>query len=214
MKGHTARLAVISEESGFAQDFVSGLRRLAPEAAVSVLEESFRSSGTDFRSSLSRLARKRPDAFLLLTQTDASLLRLVEQYRVLRLNLPIYSLFFGPTPTFLNAAGVKAEGIRVLDFLDLKEALAASGSDVYSRYKEQFGPLTSGKAMFVSVFEAFRALQLAIQSGSKPEDFLRNATFQGISGPWRFDETGFWAGPTLVMKLIKMGLQLLSQTPR
>jgi len=206
VKGHISKLAVISEETGFAQDFATGLRKLAPQASVTLLEESLRSSETDFRSVLSRLARQQPDAFLFLTQTDASLLRLVQQYYVLKLRQPIYSVFFAATATFLKGAGVKAEGIRVLDFLDVDNALTEPGSDVYKQYVRRVGSLGSGKSMFISVYEAFRAMHLAIQSRQDPANYLRNTKFLGISGPWQFDETGFWTGPSLIMKVINNGV--------
>lgn len=205
LKGRHEVVSLISEETGFAQDFSAGFIPLAPHFNLRVSSESFRSSDSDFRSILARLNNAAPDAFIFLTQTDASLIRLVDQYRSLKLKAPIYNVFFAATPTFLKSAGKNAEGIRVLDLPDLDASLTETGRGIYAEYLHRFGNLGSGKAMFVSVFEAFRAMHLAIQSKQDAAEYLRSARFFGLSGPWHFDSDGFWVGQNLIMKIIRDG---------
>ena len=205
IKGRHARLGVIGEETGFAQDFGRAFMDLAPRYGLTTVDESFDSGLTDFVPILGNMRRKGVDAFLVLTQTEASLLRVVRQMRQLKIEFPIYNVFFAGSASFLASAGRDAEDLIFLDFPSLSDSLTPAGHEVFDLYVTRFGQPKSGQGIFVSAFEAFRALHGAIQSRKDPLVYLHSGQFTGLEGQWRFDQNGFWVGPRLVIKKIENG---------
>lgn len=205
LRSRHKRLGVISEETGFAQDFGRAFVDLAPRYGLGAVNESFQSSLTDFVPIFVALKQKGIDGLLILTQTEASLLKALRQVRQLKVELPLYNVFFAGSSSFLSQAGADAEGLVFLDFPSLSNSLTASGREVFQNYLKRYGAPHSGEGLFVCAFEAFRALHLAIQAGGDPSPYLHSAGFEGLEGPWRFDQDGFWVGPKLVIKAIKQG---------
>ncbi len=197
-------VGIISEETGFAQDFHRNFNT-ANDGRLVLSPQTYQSDETDFRPLLLALQAKKVDSLLLLTQTEETLLRILHAVKVLKMPLPIYNVIFAGSKSFRDKSGSDAEGIVFLDFPDLALALNPEGRSIFKQFVTQFGEPQSGEGLFVAAFEAFRAMHQSVNSGQDPRVFLRQTTFSGLECPWHFDSEGFWKGPHMVLKKIDRG---------
>ena len=205
LKTRHSRVGVLTEQTEFAMGFSSGFSSRATENNIQVTNELFVSGTDDFRPLLLRLQSSKPTGLLFLTQTESSLLRIVQQAHQLGITLPEFNVFFAGSPTFIAAAGAAAEGMTFLSFPSLEDSLLPDSREIYARYRKQYGVPGSGEAMFVQGFEGFRAAQLAMSQGEDPSLILKTARFAGVEGDWQFDSHGFWAGPKMVIRQLRGG---------
>lgn len=104
---------------------------------------------------------------------------------------------------FLTRAGQLAEGLVFVDFPGAEDVLNEEGRKLYAEFTGRFGSLKSWSFAFPSTFEAFRAIHQAIQSGEPVKEYLHKAQFQGIFGPFSFDQNGDVRGISPVLRVIR-----------
>lgn len=205
LQGRVTRMGVLTEQTTFAQTFGDAFINLSRDYSVETVGESFLSDAEDLTPILLKLRNKNVSSLLLVTQTETSLIRIVQQLQKIGLDLPLYNIFFAGSPTFLSAFGDRVNGLIYLDFPSLSDSLLPASREVYAKYVSIYGAPQSGEVLFIQAFESFRAMDLAIQSGREPAAFLRGASFQGLESSWHFDKRGFRVGPKLVVKRVENG---------
>jgi branched-chain amino acid transport system substrate-binding protein len=205
LRGTNGRVGVYSEQTGFAQEFAQVIIDEGQQFGLEVIPNSFMTETSDFITPLLSFKSKNLKGLILLTQTEASLVRIVRQAKKIGLELPLYNAFAAGSPSFLKIVGEKANGITFVDLPSLTDTLTVNGAAIYKQFEEKYGIPTSSESLFSLAFEGFRAMHEAIQSGARPEVFLRTAKFSGITGDWHFGADGFWIGPKMVMKRVENG---------
>ena len=201
---HTV-FGVLSEETEYAQGLLSGFLSGIDDKKLEVLSENFLSGDSDYRTLLGKMRTKKIQGLFVNSQSERTFLAVLKQLRELRIEVPVYGVYWPGSSSFMKEAKELAEGIIYVDAPTVEEALSPAGMKVYEEYVEKFGPPLFSGTLFATTFEAFRALHLAIESGQEPKDFLYKAKFEGLFGEYRFDRNGDIIGMPLLLKQIRNG---------
>ncbi len=131
-------IATITEST----DYAEGARRTAVEqferlGGAVVGAESYSFDVIDFRSQLTKLLDKAPDALLLAAQGEASGGTIIKQARELGYDGPIYSEIVPTAPEALNIAGDAATGLKSI--IPNPELITPAGKDFLASFKARYG---------------------------------------------------------------------------
>ena len=195
-------IGIISEETDFAQDYSQTLIRLNSDNQLKITEENVLPEVTDFRPALLRLKNKGVEAIIFNPQTEAGLIRLVDQSAQLNLNVARYANILASSPTFLKEVGSLANGIIFNDVPPVNELVDANGVNLYKEFVEEYGEPISSDLLFVTTYVAFEALHEAISKDKDVQEYLANNTFSGLIGDYSFDTNGDISGLNQVLKVI------------
>lgn len=206
-------IASLTEARGFPQEFTRIFRELAGRADVTFIGEDFHTGETDFRSILLKLKQAAPEALLVSTDSDRTLLEIVQQLSVIGWKPPILSQFIAGSPAFYEKAGALGENLVFGDSPDVQCTESLPGCDVIMEFKRRYGYPNSSEYMVSSAVAAFIAIAEAARSGKEPKTFLYQATIRSPLGPISFDKNGDVVGPVHTLKVIHNGKpELLSPT--
>ncbi len=198
-------VGVISEETDYAQGFLKSFQDGNNDSRVKVVNENFLTNDVDYKASLLRLKGKGIEALFINSQTEATFLTVLKQVRNLKIDLPIYGVYWPGSEALRDVAGSLMEGVIFVDLPFSDDVLSVDGKAVLARFKAKYGKLNFGDMLFVFSFEAFRALHQAIHSGDDIRHYLYNTKFHGILGDWWFNKDGDIQGVDFAMKMIKGG---------
>ena len=221
-------IATIAE----ATDYAEGARRAAVEqfeklGGSVVAAESYASDIIDFRSQLTKLFDKNPDALLLAAQGEASGGTIVKQTRELGYDGPIYSEIVPTAPDALSIAGDAATGLKaIVPNPDLTSAL---GKEFLANFKARYGVVASlpwfqGSA-YDDVYIAAECLRQTNddQDADGFRDCLYGLTWSGAIGDnYSLDENGDVVGlsnvvvevlPTVERTEENLGYRVLGPAP-
>jgi branched-chain amino acid transport system substrate-binding protein len=198
-------IGVLSEETEYSQGFLSGINKANQDRKVKLVNENFITSVNDYRTLLLRLKAKKVDAVFINSQSEATFLAILKQITEMKLNLAIYSAYWAGSETFLKQAGTLSEGIVYVDGPLASEILNEQGKHLIEKYIEKYGEPKFSRLLVATSIEAFRALDLAIRSGSDVKEFLYKNKYQGSFGEWSFDSNGDILGLNFVLYIIRGG---------
>ena len=189
-------IATITEST----DYAEGARRTAVEqferlGGAVVGAESYSFDVIDFRSQLTKLLDKAPDALLLAAQGEASGGTIIKQARELGYDGPIYSEIVPTAPEALNIAGDAATGLEAI--IPNPELITPAGKDFLASFKARYGvvatlPWFQGSA-YDDVYIAAECLKQTEndQDAEGFRDCLYDLTWSGAIGDnYSFDENG------------------------
>ena len=189
-------IATITEST----DYAEGARRTAVAefeklGGTVVAAESFSSEVLDFRSQLTKLFIKEPDALLLASQGEASGGTIVKQARELGYDGPIYSEIVPTAPEALSIAGEAATGLKAI--VPNPNLTSAAGVEFLAKFRERYGvraslPWFQGSA-YDDVYIAAECLKRTDddQDADGFRDCLYGLTWSGAIGDnYSFDENG------------------------
>lgn len=200
-----SRIGVLAELTEMSQQMAGKFEAQCKSTGSDVIRIDFQAKDLDFRAVLLRLQQSNIDAIFIDTQTEASFLPILKQLNESNQKVTIYGALFPGTSEFLEKAGPLAEGIRFVDLPNVSDAVNPSGQHIFDDYVKRFGKMKSIEFLFVTTFESFRVLDLAIQSGKPLRDYLKTSTFEGLTGPYKFGSNGVITGIRHSMKIIKNG---------
>lgn len=200
---HYKSIAVISEQSGFAQSIKSGLLTSLPKS-VEVSAEDYLPGTADFRSVTTRLLAKRPEAYFISAQTESSFAQVLSALRQLSDSIPVLGAYWPGSQSFLKLVGKQAEGIVFAESTSVDSVLNADGRLAYEEYKSKFSNMRSTDLVFATSVEGVKALVAALDSGDVRHE-LYTREFNGVFGPFRFDKDGEIQGLSFAMKKISGG---------
>lgn len=203
MRKNYKRIAVISEETDYAQGLLKGLQTVNKESSIELYNENYLPGDTDYRSLYAKVLLKKPDAIFLNPQSDSTLVFMVQQLRDLNKSIPIIAHIYPSSPTFLNGAGRLSEGIVFADTPALKDFHSPKADQFKDEFQKRFGQQKSIETVLITAVSAFQALDEAIRSGQPVKDYLYSHTFNGIGGPFSFDRNGDVVGIGFVLKKIE-----------
>ena len=95
----------------------------------------------------------------------------------------------------------------MIDAPAIEDAVTDHGKKAYVEFIAKYGSPRSTPLIFATTYEAFRVLDLAIQSGKDVRTYLSEGSFDGILGKWSFDQHGdpVYQQNLLIMKQIQDG---------
>ena len=201
------KIGIITEETAYCQGLTEAFIEQNQNSEVTIINESFLSHTSDFRTLLSKMKAKGVEALFINPQTEAGLVTIYKQLQTLEWPVQVYGAYWPGTPTFLEAFGTKADGViyATLPFND--EMLNETGRRYYEEFEQQYGPPRSGRYWFTLTYAAFEALHKAIESGQDPKKYLYSNEFRGIVDGYSFDKNGDVVSGkiTFVLKVIRNG---------
>lgn len=201
----TKILGVISEQTDYAQGFLNSVRKAAPGENFKIVNIDYISQTQDYRSLLMKLRDSGADGLFINSQDEATFLNIAKQARQLNWPVKIFSAYWAGTNEVLTKGAALVEGSEFVDLPGADELMNEEGKTLYQEFIQEFGGIRSMSLLFTTTLEAFRALDLAIQSGKDPRDFLNSNHFQGVIGEWSFDSNGEIVGLKPIMKKIVGG---------
>lgn len=196
---------ILSEQTDYAQGFLNSFSRHNDSSKFLLVNENFNTETLDLRSILLKLKSKNIDGLFINSQSESTLLTGLKQAKEIGISAPLYSAYFGGSPSFLNNAKEMANGMIVVDPPSVTDVSNPEGLALYSDFKKQFGEMKSVELIFITAFEGIRAIHEAIKSGQEPRKYLYSAKFHGLFGDWWFDQNGEIQGLDFVLKIIKDG---------
>ena len=193
-------LGVLSEQTEYAQSFLSGIRQAAGNHSVENVD--YLPQDSDLRSLILKLRLKKVPALFINPQTESSFIAVLQQLRQLQWAVPIYSAFYAGSQIIIKDHSDLVQGINLLDTEWPDDC--ENCSQLYQEFKSEKGGMKSMESVFLSAYNGFNALDQAIQTGGKnPKEFLYNTRFDGITGPWSFDKNGDVQAFKFVIKVIR-----------
>ena len=203
---HHKLLGIVSEQTDYAQGFQGALLdRNKQVGKIKIYNENYLSSETDFRSLLLRLRANKVEGLFVNSQTELGFVAIFKQIKELKWDVPIYGAYWPNTKVVRDKVGQQANGIVFVDAPELQSLLTADGDKIYNKFLAKYGEPNSVAVLFVTALESFRALDQAVSSGQDLRQYLYSTKFNGIVGPWTFDQNGDLVGLNPVMKIIKDG---------
>lgn len=201
---HYQKIAIVSEQKDFPLGIGNALRGTVHKVDVVEYAE-FPSNETDFGSLIARVRNKKPDAIVVFTQDEGSLLRILKAMHAGRLDLPALTAYFPASPTFLAQAGPQSEGM-VFAALPPMDSFGTEAKLLFDQFVQKFGPPKTVPHLFFYAYDAFVAAHMALESGTTDiPAYMRNTTFIGSHGPFRFDEMGNSSGIRVGLNRIEKG---------
>ncbi len=208
------RIALITEESDYAQDIKNAFVSNNSSQQLTFLFEDFLSTEIDFKTLLLRLKTKKPEAIFLNTQSEQKAAQLVRKIKALKWEVPLYSAYWPASPVFLEITKKLSEGIEFVDTPSLSSMLTKKGREVYKVFLEEGHKIRSIESVFASSFEAFSILHQAKNQSKQIKDFLYTSSFDGIFGKFSFDSKGELIGMPHALKVIRGGKVLNLQVEK
>ena len=189
-------IATITEST----DYAEGTRRAVVEhfeklGGSVVAAEGYSSDVIDFRSQLTKLFEKNPDALLLAAQGEASGGTIIKQSRELGYDGPIYSEIVPTSPEALGIAGEAATGLKAV--IPNPDLASPAGKEFLANFKARYGKVASLPWFQGSAYDdVYIAAECLKQTNDDQDvdgfrDCLNNNTWTGAIGDdYSFDENG------------------------
>ena len=203
---HHRQLALLAEQTDFAQGFKEAFLRENSAAQLEVSAADYLPETTDFRALLAKFKAARVPAFLIYSQSEINFIAILKQLREMTWHPQIYGAYWPGSKSFLQSAASLGEGILFGDTADVSSILDQDGRSLYAEFRARFGDLRSSNTNFAITFEGFRALRDALESGRDVREYLYKTRFNGMFGPFSFDRDGEIVGLGFALKRLAGGV--------
>lgn len=165
----------------------------------------FMHGSSDFRTIASKIRSQGFDAVFLNANTDTSFIDMVKQLGDQHLTADMYSAYLPGSKVVLDALGSKVNGYKYCNLPISDDLVTARGKEFLAKFRARFGEPQSGFPVVPSAVESFRLLDLAIQSGQPPADFLRSKKFSDGFIPEYWFDHGAIQGIDFQMQVVRDG---------
>jgi branched-chain amino acid transport system substrate-binding protein len=185
------RIAVFRANDRYARagirEFTDAVRRLHRPV---LLEERFESKDTSWDGQLERLRGVRPDAIVVWGRAETAG-RAVKALRAAGLTQPVYGPERLAEEAFVAAAGAAAEGAVFAFPFDTRRT-DPLWTSFAARFRDRFGRYPDPTSAYA--YDGARMLLQAVREAGRDRAAIRErlfepATFEGVTGPVRFDAT-------------------------
>ena len=197
LKDKFTSVGILSEQTEYAESMRRELvERLRPIAVVS---EDFLSSAPNLKAEVFRLKRNQIQALVVLSQSELMASLAVKAVREVDRELPIYGSNAFASGLFRELVKGNPSHLTVVSQPPNRIVLTEEGQALFRKLEERYGKQSGIDYSFYCSFESFRALKAAIESGRDPRAYLNETKFDGIFGPYSFDQNGDLMGikPTI-----------------
>lgn len=203
-KGYKA-VAIISENTDFAQAFRKTLQEKLPTGAV-VFDEIVEPGTKDFRSLFTRLKGTPFDIFFANPNGDATVAVMMQQFRDAGFTQSAVSHDVAESLVVPEIAGKAAEG----DFQFINVPTAGEGGNFETKAKEKFGTPQASITWMSYGYDATNILLQAMENVGTDGPIIRDylyalPEYKGIVGAIHFDNNGDVVGIPYALKAFKDG---------
>jgi len=166
-----------------------------------VLIEGYKSSSTDFRTSISKMKSLNVDTVLLIGWDETGFF--VRQSTELGFTPKIFGLASFTSPGFLGNAGKTNIPIYYLGW----DQESKEYKEIVRKYKEEYSSEPS-QPLFVALgYDSMTFILKALEKGTKPEELYSNlfeTSLTGLTGTLELDDDGIVRGITTQSRLFKV----------
>ncbi len=195
-KFNFTKAAIITEQREYTIDirdhFKKEFEKLGGEI---VLDEEFIPDTKDFRTTLLKVKREKPDAILILSQLGTTGAHFIKQSRELSFKTPMFTTF--TTVANENSKTIAGDALEGVYFYDPNyDADKLEFKAFLAKYKERYGKDPAVPFHTAATYDTVRILVDAIRAvgndGEKVHDWLLNnvKNYDGFMGNFSFDEKG------------------------
>lgn len=188
------RIGIISEQTDYAQAF----RRVFSEkynalGGEIVADELFKQGEKDFKTYLTKIKSKKPEAIFVDPQTGIAAGLIAKQAKELGVKAQLYGIYWTTDKDFFAAAKGAADGFIALDFVaDTNNQKVA---DFMAKYRAKYNEDPTFPQYAVLGYDAPYIIKEAIEKAgydtTKIKDFLYTIkNYNGIIGIYGFDQNG------------------------
>jgi branched-chain amino acid transport system substrate-binding protein len=199
IKSGIKSVALLTEETEYTQDIAAAFReKLKALGGTLVYDQNFPPGTTDFRSIITVIKSKTPQAVLMPTQTGTALGVFVKQWREQEgdKNIPIHTSFVAaPNPEARKVAGDAIKGVGYMDPSYDRENPRLK--EFFKLYKEDHGHDPAIPFHSAGVIDSLDLLQAFLDKNpaydkQKFIDFLLSSVknYHGLMGTYSFDAEG------------------------
>lgn len=201
------KVAVITEQNEYPVMMERSFRAFNDKSArpIEVKSFDFMHGGSDFRTIATKIRAQGFDAVFLNANTDTSFVDMVKQLGDQQLKADMYSAYLPGSKFVIDAVGSKINGYRYCNLPVSDDLVTPAGKELMAKFRARFGEPQSGFPVVPSALESFRLLDLAINSGMPPADFLRSNKFSGGYIPEYWFDHGAIQGIPFQMQFIENG---------
>lgn len=208
--GKYSKVALISENTDYAQGVVKIMRNVFASTSVSIVsDESFGGGSTavtDFRPLLTKILNTKPEVIYVNPTSPKSGGLIIKQARELGFKGSINGNFSIISPDSLAVAGQYAEGVTISDSTGLSE----KGNSVLTKYKQMFKSEPSNEYELGASYDRVYILAQAISAVGTDNDKIVSylydmKPFEGAVGTYQFDKNGDVVGVGFGNYLFKDG---------
>lgn len=208
------KVGLMTEQVEMSVDLHNKLLEYSKDSALRFVTEDFLVDDHDFSAILLKLRQQNLDALVINPQGDPRAAEVLKKVRETKWDVPVYSVYWGASETFLNLAGPLAEGFIFADRASAEEMANAEGKMLFQRFVERYGSPRSSTNIFVFSFESFRAISDALTNSADPRSYLLNTTFKGIFGDYTFKSNRRLLELPVVLRKIENGRRVLIKINR
>lgn len=205
------KVALITEERGYSEEFSRAFKAAAP-AGLRINEKTLASEQVDARTIFLQFRERGFKSIILNSNSESFLLTLVKQLQEIRWQPERFGAYIPGNRSFIEEAGPLSENIIFVDSPSVDGQLSGNGRQFLDEFTHRFGRMSSNDFVFFTCFEAFRLIAEGSKAvGKDLRPFLYSGHFDGLFGPYSFDQNGDIAGVEHSLKIIKGGYpQLLN----
>lgn len=187
------KIAIVTEVSDFSIGFRDVVLESLEKDTEIVFNELFSGDMRDFRSIVSKLSSKKPDAIVVNANSPITEGLLVKQMDELGILGNRYGIYWGADPEFLEITGDSAEGFAYYNFI-----ANTNDSEVQkflNNYKKIYGNYPPNPQFAILSYDSIYILKEALfevgTNSKKLRDYLYKTEFDGLSGKGiHFDRNG------------------------
>lgn len=198
-------IAVLSEETDYAQDLKDAFVKASRKSEVKIFESNYLPDTRDFKPMLLKIRTRDPEGVFINTQTEAAFATILKQMDEMRWSPSIYGAYWPASPAFLELAKSSAEDIEFVDLPSLDFMLNEGGKEILAEFLRGHGKIRSVESVFATTFEALRVIDQALVGDIGFREYLYTRNFDGIFGKFSFDKKGEIEGLSFMMKKISGG---------
>lgn len=175
--------------------------------------ESFEPDAQDFRTQLTRIKQKNPEAIFIVAYKESILI--LRQIKELGINTKLLSTPVFEDQEIIEKAGEIAEGVIYVYYGGFDPQ---SGDEVVKKFAETFKTKYNRDPGYYSAlaYDAMNIVLLAIEKGGAKSEDIKNALYQikdfpGVTGKTTFDVNGDVV-KSVLLKVVKNGQFVVWET--
>jgi branched-chain amino acid transport system substrate-binding protein len=206
LSGTYKTAGIVSEKSDFPQGVKETFITEAEKDGMLVLgTEDFSSGITDFRSFLTKMQSKNPDAIFVNPKDSENFIRIIQQAKQLNIKSQLVGVLFGADPSLATLPA--AQGII---FANLSGLSSEKGKDYLQKYKATYNSEPNyafqDGAAYDDVYLIAQAIMSVGDDATKVAKYLYSLKdYSGVIGTYSFDENGDMTGAGVVLQKIVDG---------
>jgi branched-chain amino acid transport system substrate-binding protein len=198
------KVAVISENTDFAQAFREALTGELPEDAI-VFDEVVEPGTKDYRSLLARLAGAEFDVFFPNAQTPATMAAMMQQFREQGLTQPAIAHDVADSADLIQISGEAVDGMRAINI-----PASGEGTSFEADFIAAFGNPQQAISFTAHAYDAANLVLQAMaevgEDGTAIRDYLNAVeSYEGVVGAFSFDANGDVIGIPYVLREVQNG---------